>query len=89
MKRSFTLLLILAGIVLCLGKASPQAPAEPVFTIVVEQSGSAYGESMQKKVTARYRPCLMWSDGYYGGLNFLEMEALGSQVRSSPEVCFR
>lgn len=82
-------MLILAGIVLCLGKASPQAPAEPVFTIVVEQSGSAYGESMQKKVTARYRPCLMWSDGYYGGLNFLEMEALGSQVRSSPEGLFQ
>ena len=85
MKRAIAMILVITDILLQGFTLNAQKKKDPVFTIILEQQGSASGESLQKYVTARYWPCTVWNSGYYGGLNFNEMEASGALVRDTPE----
>ena len=62
-----------------------QTPKDPVFTIILEQKGSASGESMQKYVEAKYWPCSIWNSGYFGTRTFGDKSIMGAQTTATPE----
>jgi len=85
MKRSPFAVSFLAAVLMLSSLAGGQTPNGPVFTITMEQRGSADDKSFKKSVDAMYWPCAAWNSGYTGGMTFSERSVMGAQRNASPE----
>ncbi len=85
MKISPSAVLILSAGMILSSLAAGQTPSGPVFTITMEQKGSAEDKSFKKTIEAGYWPCAAWNSGYTGGVTYSEKPVMGAQMNASPE----